>query len=361
MQTANYTVNSGGGIALWRGIPAQITISGIEDVSGNWLFLVDNDNADGVILSGTVAADGENLVVTLDEMNTVELAAVIQGRDTIQCRATLTDGTSRVFFVPVTVINRAMDVQPPPTPVSEYYTKAQIDAMIAAIPTGTDDYNELDNKPAINSVTLAGNKSAADLGLATPGDIPPAQVQADWTESDTTSKAYIQNKPTIPAAQVQADWNEADTASKAYIKNKPVIPAVPVQSVNGKTGAVVLDADDVGALPASGQAITASGAAITPAHDAVYRHTLAANDEITIDTAGLTATAQVTFEVQLVQPATAVAFTLPAGVLWADGDAFAAGNAAPDLSAANTLYCLVFRWDGANLLGNLAYSKAVTA
>lgn len=269
MQTASYTVNSGSGVALWRGIPAQITIAGIEDVSGDWLFLVDNDLADGVILSGTVAADGETLVVTLAEMNTVELAEAIQGRPLLQCRATLTDGVSRVYILPLIIKNRA--ISGTPTPVAEYYTKAQIDAIIAAIPTA------------------------------------------------------------------------------------------PVQSVNGKTGAVELTAADVGALPASGQTITASGAEITPAHDGVYRHTLAANDEITIDTTGLSSSVQVTFELHLVQPATAVTFTLPAGVLWADGDSFASGNAAPTLDTANTLYCLVFRWDGANLLGNLAYSKAVTA
>ena len=62
---------------------------------------------------------------------------------------------------------------------------------------GTTNYNNLTNKPQINSVTLSGNKTAAELGLATPADIP----------------------------------------------------AVPVQSVNGETGAVELDAADVGALP----------------------------------------------------------------------------------------------------------------
>jgi len=31
---------------------------------------------------------------------------------------------------------------------------------------GTDNYNELENRPQVNSVTLTGNKSASDLGLA---------------------------------------------------------------------------------------------------------------------------------------------------------------------------------------------------
>lgn len=42
-----------------------------------------------------------------------------------------------------------------------------------------------------------------------------------------TSGSYndLSNKPTIPAAQVQADWDVTDTTSKAYIKNKPYIPS----------------------------------------------------------------------------------------------------------------------------------------
>lgn len=64
---------------------------------------------------------------------------------------------------------------------------------------GTTDYNQLTNRPAINGHTLTGNKTASQLGLATPSDIP----------------------------------------------------AAPVQSVNGKTGLVVLNAVDVGALPSS--------------------------------------------------------------------------------------------------------------
>ena len=48
-------------------------------------------------------------------------------------------------------------------------------------------------------------------------------VQADWSVSDSTSYAYIQNKPTIPAL-VKSDWNETNSASYAYILNKPSIP-----------------------------------------------------------------------------------------------------------------------------------------
>lgn len=89
-------------------------------------------------------------------------------------------------------------------------------------------------------------------------------VQSDWNETNTSSDAFIKNKPTIPTktsdltndsdfvsdanyvhtdnnftttlknkldgiasgaeVNVQSDWNETDTDSDAYIKNKPSIP-----------------------------------------------------------------------------------------------------------------------------------------
>lgn len=89
-------------------------------------------------------------------------------------------------------------------------------------------------------------------------------VQSDWNVTDTSSDAYIKNKPAIPTktsdltndsnfvsdanyvhtdnnftttlknkldgiaagaeVNVQSDWNETNTSSDAYIKNKPTIP-----------------------------------------------------------------------------------------------------------------------------------------
>lgn len=45
------------------------------------------------------------------------------------------------------------------------------------------------------------------------------QVQSDWDETDPSSPAYIQHKPTIPEAQVNSDWNA--NSGKAQILNKP--------------------------------------------------------------------------------------------------------------------------------------------
>ena len=42
---------------------------------------------------------------------------------------------------------------------------------------GTTNYNELDNRPQINSTTLTGNKSASDLGLAAAPVITGTQIE----------------------------------------------------------------------------------------------------------------------------------------------------------------------------------------
>lgn len=75
-----------------------------------------------------------------------------------------------------------------------------------AAPGGGDlgNYNKLENKPSINSVTLVGNKTPSDFGLYGEGNEPP----------------------------------------------------YPVSSVNSKAGAVVLSASDVGAVSKSGDTMT---------------------------------------------------------------------------------------------------------
>lgn len=79
----------------------------------------------------------------------------------------------------------------------EFAAAVRIQNNIGGGSGGTTDYSDLSNKPQIAGVTLSGNKSLSDLGIAAASDIP----------------------------------------------------AVPVESVNNKTGAVVLTASDVGALP----------------------------------------------------------------------------------------------------------------
>ena len=83
--------------------------------------------------------------------------------------------------------------------------------------TGTSDYNQLTNRPSINGTTLSGNQSSSDLGLYGTGNQPP-----------------------YPVTSVNGQTGDITIATGGN-----------VDSVNGKTGVVVLNADDVGALPST--------------------------------------------------------------------------------------------------------------
>ena len=76
------------------------------------------------------------------------------------------------------------------------------------------------NKPSIPSAT---SDLQNDSGYITASDVPAAQEQANWNESDSSDPAYIKNKPSIPAAQVNSDWNAS--SGVAEILNKPTIPS----------------------------------------------------------------------------------------------------------------------------------------
>lgn len=69
-----------------------------------------------------------------------------------------------------------------------------------------------------SNITITMNSNSAVISSA-----GGQQVQSDWNEWNSSSPAYIQNKPSIPQSPVQSDWNESDPYSLAYIQNKPNI------------------------------------------------------------------------------------------------------------------------------------------
>lgn len=87
--------------------------------------------------------------------------------------------------------------------------------------------------------------SSSDAFIKNKPTIPAAQVNADWDAS--SGVAQILHKPTIPDAQIQSDWAQATTTAKDYIKNKPTLGTasekdVPV-SGNASTSQVVMGND----------------------------------------------------------------------------------------------------------------------
>ena len=93
------------------------------------------------------------------------------------------------------------------------------------------NYNDLDNKPSINSVELRGNKTAEDLGLATPADITVKSVNNQTGDVSLTG----QNIPYDSKYSVTEKINDLESQ----------ITDSGVTSVNGKTGVVELTGTDI--------------------------------------------------------------------------------------------------------------------
>ena len=104
------------------------------------------------------------------------------------------------------------------------------------------NYNNLENKPSINSVTLLGNKTPADFGLYGTNNAPPYPVKSVNTKTGDV---------VLTASDVGAlpDTTVIPTKTSDLTNDSGFLTSAPVSSVNGKTGAVVLNASDVKALP----------------------------------------------------------------------------------------------------------------
>ena len=120
------------------------------------------------------------------------------------------------------------------------------DGQVFAESDGTGSVNGWD--------TLTGNVANNTSKLATIEQGAEVNVQANWTQTNTNADDYIKNKPANlvqdanyvhtdnnftttlknkldgiesgAEANVQADWSQTDTTADDYIKNKPTIPTV---------------------------------------------------------------------------------------------------------------------------------------
>lgn len=105
---------------------------------------------------------------------------------------------------------------------------------------------DIDIKIQIVPFSVERGKNAYELWKEQPGNEDKTlqdyldslePVQADWTETDPDSKAFIKNKPDIPAAQVQSDWNQTLRTAVDFIKNKPDVKNVNYADIDNMTEA----------------------------------------------------------------------------------------------------------------------------
>lgn len=102
---------------------------------------------------------------------------------------------------------------------------------------GTDNYNELDNRPSINGVVLTGNKTTADLHIDTGG---------------TDDYLDLNNKPKINSVTLRGDVSSASLQIPYDdLINRPVIPDLTdlenrMDAVEGDIQSIETDISDIG-------------------------------------------------------------------------------------------------------------------
>lgn len=153
--------------------------------------------------------------------------------------------------------------------------------------TGATDYNQLTNRPSINGTTLSGNQTSSQLGLYGTNNTPPYPVisvngqtgnvviptggnvdsvngKTGVVELNAADVGALPNTTVIPdkTSQLENDSGYITNSALTGYAKKTDIPTktsqlnndsgyittseAPVQSVNTKTGAVVLTQDDIG-------------------------------------------------------------------------------------------------------------------
>lgn len=112
---------------------------------------------------------------------------------------------------------------------------------------GVSDYSELTNKPSINSVTLTGNKSLSDLGIAAASAIPVAATatpKSNGIADVGSSSKYAKEDHVHPIFYPGSDevtWNGGDLGQDPA-------PGDVEEAVEAVYNAIPTSASDVGAL-----------------------------------------------------------------------------------------------------------------
>lgn len=122
-----------------------------------------------------------------------------------------------------------------------------LSSLIPTIPTLADvatsgDYGDLINTPTIPT-------ALADLSADSTHRVVTDTEKSTWNNKSDFSGSYndLTDKPTIPAEQIQSNWTQTTTTAKDYIKNKPTLGTASAKNVptsgNASTSQVVMGND----------------------------------------------------------------------------------------------------------------------
>ena len=213
----------------------------------------------GVIYPATVTRDGNAVIWQVKE-------ADVANRGGGELQLTFTDGETKIkTYIARTDVKRSLAGNgPAPDPVQDWVDNAEevLDDLAAmdniaktalegdigkalspktvenGVVTewqfvepgaGTDDYADLDNKPSIAGVTLSGNKTLEDLGIASDDDLDNLADEVSDVKNaiqGLDDDKYEKPSGGIPATDLtQAVQNSLSAADSAYQKPSGGIPA----------------------------------------------------------------------------------------------------------------------------------------
>lgn len=105
-----------------------------------------------------------------------------------------------------------------PEPVLEFEVSTGLPSSDPGpAPSGTTDYNDLENKPSINGIPLEGDKSLEDLGI-----------------KGTASYNDLEDKPTLNGIPLEGDMSPEDlgingVSSYSQLDGKPAVNGVTLE------------------------------------------------------------------------------------------------------------------------------------
>jgi hypothetical protein len=217
--------------------------------------------AQDVVINGTTYPAVETVALTDADGNTK-----MYHPDAVRhVEQTLTEGQKNQARLNIGAISNAVSDLVNYYKKSETYTQAQVNALVSSIPKFSITVVSALPTGGISDTTIYLVKTGADsTNLYTEyifivDDNAPSSGGGYDSGVGTWEKLGEQNvNLTGYATENWVNTQLTNYQPKGNYALKSEIPSVPVKSVNGKTGAVVLDAAAVGAVPTS-SAITVTG------------------------------------------------------------------------------------------------------
>lgn len=233
------TIRSGaalGATAIQQADLATVAISGSYDDLTNKPDIPDIDDAKPLVVTIASRTSGNNTTYSLANVTFNQMVAAYNAGKDLICdydglihQLSYSDAPDRFFFT-------SFQGDEGSYTCFEIHGDNDISKYSGAVvPTNTT----VNGKALSSNITLSANDVGA---LPSNTHIPADQVQSNWDETNTSSKAYIQNKPTIPSAQVNSDWDAS--SGVAQILNKPTFKTINGESIVG-TGDIEVGSGDV--------------------------------------------------------------------------------------------------------------------